>query len=253
MARKKHVAKHLSQLDKHHKKVKKQLWAMYKKMLRHKKCWKPVKKKGRKKKGGVLVAGLGIQEKKKKAGKLVSGMGLRVPGHMKFKASARGRALLAKKDPPKTFPTPPAGLHKEAAGFGSFLKGAASSLSKTYNKHKDTINKIGSAIGNTALQLGTQYISGKIEEGKQKAQAQLERFQNTTQQMMQKAQNQYQNAMAYGQNMYNQGMGMAQGMAQNYVNQGVGMAQGMMDRGVGMAAQYGQMAQNRMQAAARGY
>ena len=269
-----HVKKHLGQLDKHHKQVRRKLWAMYKKVLRHKKCWKP--HKGRKrKKGGMLVSGMGISKGKKgkkgkKAGVLVSGLGLKLGkskstwapkgkkgGSMrssmtaaqKFRQSARGKALLAQTQPPKTFPKPPAGLHKKAQGFGSMLKSAASSLSKTYNKHKDTINKIGSAIGNTALQLGTQYISGKIEQGKQQAQAQLDRFQNTTAQMMQKAQGHYDNAMAYGQNMYNQGMGMAQG----YVNQGVGMAQGYANQGMQMAQGYGNQAQQMMHQAARRY
>ena len=257
-----HVKKHLGQLDKHHQRVRKRLWVMYKKLLRSKHAWKPPK--GRKRKGGVMVAGLGLKLGKSKStwapkGKKGSGVAEDVQrarkmtgtmvGHVKFKQSARGKALLAKIKPPKTFPKCPAGLHKKAQGFGSMLKSAASSLSKTYNKHKDTINKIGSAIGNTALQLGTQYISGKIEQGKQQAQAQLDRFQNTTAQMMQKAQGHYDNAMAYGQNMYNQGMGMAQG----YVNQGVGMAQGYANQGMQMAQGYGNQAQQMMHQAARRY
>ena len=54
-----HVKKHLGQLDKHHQRVRKRLWVMYKKLLRSKHAWKP---KGRKrKKGGRLVSGLGFK------------------------------------------------------------------------------------------------------------------------------------------------------------------------------------------------
>ena len=166
------------------------------------------------KKGGHMVSGQG----------LVTGQGLRQARVRRKKTTHRGPRKpkwITRKTVPKKWPQTPKNWHKKAAGVGAWLKSAAKGISNTYNKHKDTINSIGSAIGQTALQLGTQYIGGKIQEGKQMAQMQLQKMQQSMEQQA--------------------------AMAQQRVNQYTQQAQGMYQQGVQQAQQYGQAAYDRAQ------
>ena len=177
----------------------------------------------------------------------------------------------SRKTVPKSFPPIPKNWHKKAAGVGSFLSGLASKASATYNKHKDTINAIGSAVGKTALDLGTTYIKGKIEQGKQAASAQLAQFQNMAQnqlaqgqqrvqQYQQQAQGMYQQGMQqatqYGQAAYDRAQGQAQQFgqqAQGYGQQAYGQAQAYGQQAYGQATQYGQAAYDQARGYAGGY
>ena len=82
----------------------------------------------------------------------------------------------------------------------------------------DTIKKIGSAVGKTALDLGTQWVSGKIQQGQAMAQQKLEQAQAQ--------------AEAYANNVQSQ--------VQGYVQQGVAQGQQYMQQGLQQGQQYGQ-------------
>ncbi len=137
----------------------------------------------------------------------------------------------------KKYPKAPRGFSKEASGFFDSIKAGASALGKTFSNHADTIKKIGSAMGKTALDLGTQYISGKIQEGQAMAQQKIEQAQALAQQYANQAQNQVQGyvqqGQQYGQQMYNQGQQYAQGMYQ----QGMAQGQQYVDQGGRMVRQ----------------
>ena len=251
MARK-HVAKHLKKLDGHHQKFRKQIYKHLKKLARHKGCYvEPVKR--RRKKGGAILKPLPAQKagpvpkmtkarvrrrpektKSKAAkGQMLAGSGqlLSGSGFRKRKKKRKLPAWVSKPVPKgKKYPKVPKGFNKQAAGLWDKIKSGASSIGNTFAKHADTIKKIGSAVGKTALDLGTQYISGKIQQGQAMAQAKLDQAQQAAQQYANQAQNQVQNyvqqGQQYGQQMYQQGM--AQG--QQWVDRGgrmvnVGMQQ----------------------------
>ena len=185
------------------------------------------------KKGGHLVSGQG----------LVTGQGLRHARVRRKKTTHRGPKKpkwISRKTVPKKWPQTPKNWHKKAAGVGSWLKSAAQGISNTYNKHKDTINSIGSAIGQTALQLGTQYIGGKIQEGKQMAQAQLQNMQQQMQQQAQQAQQRVQQYTQQAQGMYQQGVQQAQQFGQAAYDRGQAYGQ----QAYGQAQAYGQQAYN---------
>ena len=196
MARK-HVAKHLKKLDSHHKKFRKQIYKHLKKLARHKGCYvaEPVK---RKKTGGATLKRVPSQKAtatandpfklprmtkakarkgKEASGQMVPGGGQMVPGgsFRGRRKPGRGRGKKKKRKLPawvkkpvpggKKYPKVPRGFSKEASGLWDSIKSGASAIGSAFGKHADTIKKIGSAMGKTALDLGTQYISGKIQEG----------------------------------------------------------------------------------------
>ena len=198
----------------------------------------------------------------KPASGLVSGQGLR-----RKKTTKRGPKKpkwISRKTIPKKFPPIPKNWHKKAAGVGSFLSGLASKASATYNKHNDTINAIGSAVGRTALDLGTTYIKGKIEQGKQAASAQLAQFQNMAQNQFAQGQQRVQQYQQQAQGMYQQGMQQAtqygqaaydraQGQAQQFGQQAYGQAQNYGQQAYGQAQNYGQAAYDQARGYAGGY
>ncbi len=251
MARK-HVAKHLKKLDSHHKKFRKQIYKHLKKLARHKGCYVdgPVK---RRKTGGAIRSRVPSQKaitdndqsfklppmtkaksrKDKGASGLVlaSGSGFTVGGSgwsrgRKRKKKKRKLPAWVKKPVPggKKYPKVPRGFSKEASGLWDSIKSGASAIGSAFGKHADTIKKIGSAMGKTALDLGTQYISGKIQQGQAMAQQKIEQAQAMAQQYANQAQNQVQGyvqqGQQYGQQMYNQGQQYAQGMYQQGMQQG---------------------------------
>ena len=258
MARK-HVAKHLAKLKKKHDQVRKKLFKLLQKVARHKGSWKPMYKKGGR--GGFSKAAqwapgkvpdyvkrnteyFASMRKKQGKGLTVGGSGLNVGGSGFTKRRGRGgkikkRVLKKRKLPkwvtrktvPRTFPKKHKDMTKAAGAWHDGLSKIGSALGGLYDKHKETINKIGSALGGAALKVGTQYISGKIQQGQALAQqkvqqanaqfnAHLQNAQAKAQIALQQAQN---TAMGYGQQAYAQGQQMyqqGQQMAQGYAQQG---------------------------------
>ena len=278
MARK-HVVKHLAKLKGHHERYRKKLWKLLVKVAKNKNSYKPeasaAPKRRRRKRGGVLKsqtyredkfgkmsatgkgkrpgqrASAGVEYKKgqlpsmSKPGKgmvagqgLVTGQGLRKK--RKKKKGPKKPKWITRKTIPKTFPKPPKNWHKHAAGLGSMLSSLGTSLSNTYNKHKDTINSIGSSIGKTVLDVGTQYVKGKIQQGQQAAQAQLQAFQQSAADAHAQAQQQVQQYTQQAQGMYNQGVQQANQFGQAAYSQAHGYGQQAMNQ----AQQYGQQAYN---------
>ena len=268
MARK-HVAKHLAKLKKKHDQVRKKLFKLLQKVARHKGSWKPMYTKA----GKGVYYGHKLPQKaqslttKQKAaytewkktltkggkGLNASGMGLTLPGGAGFtkrrgrRGKVRKRVLKKRKLPkwvtrktvPRTFPKKHKDMTKAAGAFSDHMAKFGNALGGLYNKHKDTINKIGSAIGGAALNIGTQFVSGKIQQAQQAANqklqqanaqfnAHLQNAQNKAQMALQQAQN---TAVGYGQQAYGAGQQMyqqGQQMAQGYANQ----AQGAVAAGV---------------------
>ena len=173
-----------------------------------------------------------------------SGMGLTASGMGFTKRRGRGgkvkkRVLKKRKLPkwvtrktvPRTFPKKHKDMTKAAGAFSDHMSKLGSALGGLYNKHKDTINKIGSSIGGAVLKVGTQFVTGKIQQAQALAQqklqqanqqfnAHLQTAQSKAQMALQQAQSA---AMGYGQQAYGvaQGYGQqAQGMAQGYAQQG---------------------------------
>ncbi len=278
MARK-HIAKHQARLKKKHDQVRKKLFKLLQKVARHKGSWKPMYKKAGK---GVISGlaqwapgkvpayvkrntAAYLASKKGKSGMppmskggkglQASGMGLNATGMGFTKRRGRGgkvkkRVLKKRKLPkwvtrktvPRTFPKKHKDMTKAAGAFSDHIAKLGSALGGMYNKHKDTINKIGSSIGGALLNVGTQFVSSKIQQGQALAQqklqqanaqfnAHLQTAQNKAQMALQQAQN---TAMGYGQQAYGvaQGYGQqAQGMAQGYANQAQGAVAGAVQAG----------------------
>ena len=175
------------------------------------------------------------------SGQLLGGSGRFARGrkpHKKRKYKKRKLPVWVKRPVKKgkTYPKAPAGFSKEAKGFWDSVKSGAAAIGNSLGKHADTIKKIGSAMGKTALQLGTQYISGKIQQGQQMAQQQLDMAQQRASSYANQVQNQVQ---GYVQ----QGLQQGQQMAQGYAQQGRAMAQGYVDQGGRMVQQGMQQAQ----------
>jgi len=264
MARK-HVAKHLAKLKKKHDQVRKKLFKLLQKVARHKGSWKPMYKKAGKGVGtDKFLARMrrtrAASQAKRQAGTYVSpesqgwgkggkglqasGMGLKASGMGFTKRRGRGgkikkRVLKKRKLPkwvtrktvPRTFPKKHKDMTKAAGAWHDGLSKIGSALGGLYDKHKETINKIGSALGGAALKVGTQFVSGKIQQAQALAQqkvqqanaqfnAHLQNAQAKAQIALQQAQN---TAMGYGQQAYAQGQQMyqqGQQMAQGYAQQG---------------------------------
>ncbi len=261
MARK-HIAKHQARLKKKHDQVRKKLFKLLQKVARHKGSWKPMYKKAgkgglRAKQKATYTADKSGVPQMSKGGKGLnaSGMGLNATGMGFTKRRGRGgkvkkRVLKKRKLPkwvtrktvPRTFPKKHKDMTKAAGAFSDHIAKLGSALGGMYNKHKDTINKIGSSIGGALLNVGTQFVSSKIQQGQALAQqklqqanaqfnAHLQTAQNKAQMAMQQAQN---TAMGYGQQAYGvaQGYGQqAQGMAQGYANQAQGAVAGAVQAG----------------------
>ena len=214
---KEHVQKHLTKLKKKHDQVRKKLFKLLQKVARHKGSWKPMYKKGK----GLTVPGAGFDKRRGRKGKV-------------RKRVLKKRKLpkwVTRKTVPRTFPKRHKDMTKAAGAFSDHLKSFGNAVGSIYNKHKDTINKIGSAIGGAALNIGTQFVQSKIQQAQSMAQqkmqqanaqfnAHLQNAQSKAQMAMQQAQNA---AMGYGQQAY--------GQAQGYLQQGQQMAQGYVQQG----------------------
>jgi len=267
---KKHVAKHQARLKKKHDQVRKRLFKLLQKVARHKGSWKPMYKKSGKglqataydTYGARVKRSLGIHKssdilkqmnERKKTGKglQVGGSGLRASGMGFTKRRGRGgkikkRVLKKRKLPawvtrktvPKKFPKMHKDMTKAAKGFGAHAAKLGNALGNLYNKHKDTINKIGSAVGGAVLNVGQQYISGKIQQA-----------QALAQQKLQQANAQFNAHLQNAQNRANQALQQAQGAAMGYGQQAYGAAQGYAQQGQQMAQGYVQQAQGAVQGA----
>ena len=235
MARK-HVQKHLDKLKKKHDRVRARLFKLFQKVARHKGSWKPMGGR-RKKKGGYQIGGSGLT---------IGGSGF--TKRRGRKGAVRKRVWKKRKLPkwvtrktvPKQFPKKHAEMTKHAKGFSDFMSKAGTALGNTFNKHKDTITKIGSALGSAALNMGTQFVSGKIQQAQALANQKLQQANAQFNSHLQTAQARAQNAMAQAQSTAQGYMQQGQAMGQQYMQQGQQMAQGYAQQGQQYMQQQGQ-------------
>ncbi len=231
MARK-HVQKHLDKLKKKHDQVRARLFKLFQKVARHKGSWKPMGGRRKKKKGGYQIGGSGLT---------IGGSGF--TKRRGRKGAVRKRVWKKRKLPkwvtrktvPKQFPKKHAEMTKHAKGFSDFMSKAGTALGNTFNKHKDTITKIGSALGSAALQMGTQFVSGKIQQAQALASQKLQQANAQFNAHLQTAQDRAQNAMAQAQSTAQGYAQQGQAMGQQYMQQGQQVAQGYAQQGQAMA------------------
>ncbi len=142
---------------------------------------------------------------------------------------------VTRKTVPKKFPKMHKDMTKAAKGFGAHAAKLGNALGNLYNKHKDTINKIGSAVGGAILQVGSQYVSGKIQQAQMLAQQKLQQANQKFDAHLQNAQMKAQMAMLSAQNAGQSAYGQAQGaygQAQGMAQQGYGAAMGASAQGM---------------------
>jgi len=168
MARK-HVARHVKKLQMHQQRHRKHVWKIFKKLARHKGCYKE---------GGMMLYGMGMA-KKKKAGMMLYGMGMRKAGYKKKKIKLP--AWVSKPIPKtgKRFPNAPKGFSKKAGWFWNKHKKKAekaqakakSVIGDLWSKAKKVgSNVVSSAVdtlgrhANTLLDKGTQLLNDHMDE-----------------------------------------------------------------------------------------
>ncbi len=168
MARK-HVARHVKKLQMHQQRHRKHVWKIFKKLARHKACYKE---------GGMMLYGMGMP-KKKKGGMMLYGMGMRKAGYKKKKIKLP--AWVSKPIPKKgkRFPNVPKGFSKKAGWFWNKHKKKAEKaqarVKSVIGSLWDRAKKVGSNVvssavdtlgkhANTLLDKGTQLLNDHMDE-----------------------------------------------------------------------------------------